>query len=110
MLGVAVGGIGAGQQVGLLGAGRHTGGGAAALHVDQHCRHFREIGQTDKLRHQADTGAGCRGKGARAVPAGTDHDADGRELVLRLHDGVFAVAGFLVAPIALTEGLERLRQ
>ena len=57
VLGVAVRGIGAGQQVGLLGARRHAGGGAAALHVDDgHRRDLGEVGQADELGHQRDAG------------------------------------------------------
>ena len=69
VLGVAVRGIGAGDQVALLGAGRHAGRGAGALHVEDHRRDFGEVGEADELLHQRDAGAGGRGEGARAVPA-----------------------------------------
>jgi hypothetical protein len=72
----------------LLGARRHAGGGAAALHVEDHRRDFGEIGEADELLHQRDAGTGGGGEGARAVPAGADDDADRGQFVLGLHDGV----------------------
>jgi hypothetical protein len=57
VLGVAMRRVGAAQQVGLLGARRHAGAGAAALHVDDRDRDLGEVGQADELRHQADAGA-----------------------------------------------------
>ena len=57
VLGVAVRGVGAGQDVGLLGARRHAGRGAAALDVEDHRRDFGEIGEADELLHQRDAGA-----------------------------------------------------
>ena len=43
VLGVAVAGIGGGQQVRLLGAGGHAGGGAAALDVKDHGGDLGEV-------------------------------------------------------------------
>ena len=86
VLGVAVRGEGAEQEVGLLGAGRHAGRRPAALHVEDDHGDLGEIGEAEELLHQRDAGAGGRGEGARAVPAGADHHADRRDLVLRLHD------------------------
>ncbi len=68
VLGVAMGSIGAGDDVALLGARRHAGRWTGALHVHDHGRYFREIRQPDKFRHQRDAGAGSCGEGARAVP------------------------------------------
>ena len=93
VLGVAVRGIGAGDDVALLRARRHAGRGAGALHVEDHRRNFGEIGEPDELLHQRNAGAGGRGEGARAVPAGADHHADRGELVLGLDDGVFRLLG-----------------
>jgi hypothetical protein len=58
VLGVAVRGIGAAQQVRLLRARRHAGRRAAALHVEDHRREFGEVGEADELLHQRDAGAG----------------------------------------------------
>ena len=57
MLGVAVGGIGTGQDIGLLRARWHARGRAGALHVEDHRRDFGEVGQADELLHQRDAGA-----------------------------------------------------
>ncbi len=57
VLGVAVRGIGAGQDVGLLRARRHAGRRPAALHVEDHRRDFGEIGEAEELLHQRDAGA-----------------------------------------------------
>ena len=92
MLGVAMAGIGADQNVGLLGARRHAGGGPAALHIEDDRGNFREIGQAQKFLHQGDAGAGGGGEGARAVPARADHRADGGDFVLRLDDGEFVLS------------------
>ncbi len=86
VLGVAVRGVGAGDQVGLLRAGRHAGGRAAALHVDDRDRDLGEVGQADELGHQRHARAGGGGECARAVPAGADDHADRSQLVLGLHD------------------------
>ena len=95
VLGVAVRGIGAGDDVALLRARRHAGRGAGALHVEQHRGDLGEIGEAEELLHQRDAGAGGGGEGARAVPGGADHDADRGQLVLALDDGdvLFLVSG-----------------
>ena len=59
-------------------------------------RDLGEVGEADELLHQRDAGAGGRGEGARAVPGGADHHADGGELVLGLDDGVAGLAGLRV--------------
>ena len=87
VLGVAVRGVGAGEQVGLLGARRHAGRRPAALHVEDHRRDLGEVGEADELRASARCRARTCGEGARAVPAGADHHADRGELVLGLDDG-----------------------
>ena len=108
MFGVAMGGIGGDQDVGLLGARRHAGRGPAALHVEQHGRDLGEIGKAEKFLHQGNAGPGGRREGARAVPGRPHHHADGGELVLGLDDGEFFPPGLGVdtqpAAIAL-EGL-----
>ena len=100
VLGVAVRGIGAGDDVGLLRARRHAGRRAAALDVEQHHRHLGEVGKPQELAHQRDAGPGRGRKRARAVPAAADGNADGRQLVLGLHDAVKppAVLGDAQAP------------
>ena len=69
VLGVAVRGVGAGEDVALLRARRHAGRRAGALHVDDHRRDLGVVGQADQLAHQRDAGARRRGERARAVPA-----------------------------------------
>src|SRR5262249_50188674 len=64
VLGVAVRRVGAGDEIGLLRARRHTGRRAAALHVEDDRGDLREVGETDELLHQRD--AGSRGAGKRA--------------------------------------------
>ena len=110
VLGVAVRGEGAAREVGLLGARRHAGRGPAALHVEHHHRNLGEIGEAEELLHQRDAGPGGRGEGARAVPARSDRDADGGDLVLGLNDGVVLLACRLVDPVARAIALERFRE
>ena len=96
MLGVAVRGIGAGDDVGLLGARRHAGRRPGALHVEDDRGNFGEIGEPEEFLHQRNAGARGRGKGAGAVPAGADHDADRGEFVLGLDDGEFVLLGLRI--------------
>ena len=112
VLGVAVRGVGAGDDVGLLRARRHAGRGPAALDVEQHHRHLGEVGEPQELAHQRDAGAGRGRERARAVPAAADGDADGGKLVLRLHDAVEppAVLGRAQAPGVLLVGLGERRR
>ena len=74
------------RDVLLRGARRQAGGRADALDVEDHRGNLGEVGQAGELGHQRDAGAGGRGHRARARPAGADHHADRRELVLGLHD------------------------
>ncbi len=107
VLGVAVRGVGAGKDVGLLRARRHAGRGAAALHVDDGHRDLGEVSEADELAHQRDPRAGRGSKRARAVPARAGDDADRRELVLGLDDRELVLAGFLVHPHLRAVELER---
>ena len=100
MLGVAMAGIGGEQDVRLLRARRHARRRTAALDVEHHGRHFGEIGEAEEFLHQRDAGARSGGEGARAVPAGADHHADGGDLVLRLHDGEVVLLGHRIDAIA----------
>ena len=99
VLGVTVRGISGGDDVGLLGAGRHAGRWAAALNVEDDRWDLGEIGQPDEFLHQRDAGAGGSGKRARAVPARADDQADRGQLVLRLDDRVAAFLAVRVAPV-----------
>ena len=56
VLGVAVGRVGAGHHVGLLGTRRHAGRGAGPLHVEDHGGNLGEIGQAEEFLHQRDPG------------------------------------------------------
>jgi hypothetical protein len=53
-------------------------------------------GEAEELLHQADAGTGGRREAARAVPARTDHHADGRDLVLSLNDGEVILLGLRI--------------
>ena len=87
---VAVRGIGAGQDVALLRAGRHAGGRTDALHVEQDRRNLRVVAVTEELRHQRDARARGGRKGARAVPSGAQHHADRGQFVFGLYHAVIA--------------------
>ena len=108
VLGIAVRSVGAGQQVGLLGARRHSGRRSAALDVEDHRRHFGKIRQPEELLHQRDAGAGSRGEGACAVPRGADDHADRRQLVFSLDDGVTRHAVIGVGAVLAAIAAERL--
>jgi hypothetical protein len=69
---------GRGKQVGLLGLGRHAGGGAAALDVDADEGEFGDAGEADDLGLEGEPGpevavmallAGERGTDGAAMPA-----------------------------------------
>ena len=94
VLGIAVREDGGGQEVALLGARGQAGGGADALHIEDHGGHFRVVAQADEFRHERDARTGGSRHGARARPAGAERHADGGQLVFRLHDGVGGFAGF----------------
>ncbi len=108
VLGVAVGGIGAGVDVALLRARRHAGRGSGTLHVHDHRGDFREIGKPDEFLHQRDARPRRRREGTRAVPAGTDDHADRGKLVLRLDDGEAVLPGRRIDAVARAMALERL--
>jgi hypothetical protein len=108
--GVAVAGVGGGQQVGLLRARGHAGARAAALHVDRGDRDLGEVGQAEELGHQADARAAGGGEGARAVPPRAHHHADRGDLVLGLDDREPVLAGLGIDPVFLAILLERLGQ
>ncbi len=101
MPGVAVRGVGAHQEVALLRARGHAGRRADALHVDDHRRDLGVVRQADELAHQRDAGARRRRERARAGPAGADHHADRRELVLGLEDRVAVLARSRVHAVLL---------
>ena len=110
MLGVAVREQRGGEHVALRGAGGQAGGGADALHVEDHRGNFGVVAQADELRHQRDAGPGGGGHGARARPAGAQRHADGSQLVFGLHDGVGGLAGFGIVPEALHVADQRFHQ
>ena len=110
MFGVAVRGIGAGQEVGLLGPGGHAGARAGPLHIDEHRRNLGEIGEAQELAHQRDAGAGGGGKGPGAVPGGADDDAERRQFVFGLEDRHLAPAGVLFHPEHLPRIFQRPRR
>ena len=103
VLGVAVRGVGAGQDIGLLRARRHAGRGPGALHIEHDGGNLGEIGEAQEFLHQRNARPRCRGEGARTVPAGADHDADRGQFVLGLHDGEFVLlcVGVDAQPVAI---------
>src|SRR6266545_4647025 len=98
VLGVAVRGVGTGENVALLRAGRHAGRGTCALHVDHDRGDFREISKPKELLHQRDAGTRGRREGAGAVPGGADHHADRSQLVLGLHNRELVALGLRIDP------------
>jgi hypothetical protein len=110
VLGVAVRGVGAEQDVALLRAGRHAGRGTDALDVEDHGRDLGVVGEPDELAHQRDARAAGRGERTRAVPGGAEHHADRRQLVLRLDHGVVVPAGLGVDAQLRAEALEGVHQ
>ena len=108
MLGVAVRGIGAGQQIRLLGAGGHAGGWTAALHIDDGDWNLGKVGQTDEFGHQRYARARCSGKSAGAVPASANHHTNGGQFVFGLNDGKAVLTGGGVDPEFVAVLLERL--
>ena len=110
MLGVAMRRIGAGDQIALLGARRHAGRGARALHIEDHRGNFGEIGKAEELLHQGNAGAGSGSEGARAVPCSPDHDTNGSELVLGLNDRDLVLLCYRVDPQPAAMACERVRE
>ena len=92
--------VGSGDDIRLLGAGRHAGRRPAALHVEDHRGDLGEIGEAEKLLHQRNAGAGSRGEGTRPIPRRADHDAERGKLVLGLDDGEAVLAGFRIDAVA----------
>ena len=100
VLGVAVGCVGAGEDVALLGPGRHAGRRPGALHVDEHRRDLGVVAEAEQLVHERDAGAGRGRERAGAVPVGAENHAQRRELVLGLQDQVVvAVVDLAVGPV-----------
>ncbi|MNS81766.1 hypothetical protein D3C72_1154880 [compost metagenome] len=113
MLGVAVGQIRRREQVALLGAGGQARRGARALDVEDHHGDLGVVSQARELGHQADAGAGGRGHGAGARPAGADGHAEGCQFVFGLNHGEAGLAvrlgavGFQKIDQALAEARAR---
>ena len=76
VFGVAVRRVRAGNQVCLLGARRHAGRGAAALHVDDSYGNLGKVGQPDELGHERNPRTRRGGESAGPVPAGTQNHTD----------------------------------
>jgi hypothetical protein len=72
------------QQVGLLGLGRHAGGGARPLNVDDHQGELGDHRQVQGLGFKAEPRAGGAGDAQLPAEAGADGRADGGDFVLRL--------------------------
>ena len=106
MLGIAMGSIGTGQKVGLLGTCGHAGGGAAPLDIDDHKRNLGEIRQTDELGHERYARARGGSERTRAIPARARDDADRCNFVFGLHDRVIGFASCCVVTEFLAVGLE----
>ena len=110
VFGVAMRSIGGGDEVALLGAGRHAGRGADALHVEHHGGDLGVVRQAQELAHQRDTRPGGRGEGAGAVPARAEHHADRREFVFGLDEREVAAAGLRIDAPLVGKALERIHQ
>src|SRR5439155_11366945 len=72
-----------------------------ALDVEDDRRDLGEVSEPDEFLHQRDTRPGGRGEGARAVPGGTDDDADRGELILGLDDRIALFLGLGVTAVAV---------
>ncbi len=105
---VAVRGIGRRHDVALLCPRRHARRGSDALDVEQHRGNLGVVGETDELVHQRNARAAGRREGARTVPGGADHGADGGEFILGLHDQVIVLARLRIDAPLLAEALERI--
>ena len=70
--------------------------GPDALDVEDHRRHFGVVREPEEFVHQRDARTGGGGEGARAVPGGADHHADGGELVFGLDEGEVLRAGLRI--------------
>ena len=110
MLSIAMRRVRAGDQIALLGARRHAGRGARALHIEDHRGDFGEIGKAQELLHQGNAGAGSGSEGARAVPCSPDHNTNGSELVLGLNDRNLVLLGRRVDPQPSAMACERVRE
>ena len=80
--GVAVAGVGAADQVGLLRPCGHAGTGAAPLHVDDGDGDLGKVGQADEFGHQRHTGSRGGREGTRTIPPCAHHHADRRHPAL----------------------------
>ena len=98
------------REVGLRGAGGQPGGGTDALDVPHHGGDLGVVAVAREFRHQREPRARGRGHGARAGPAGAQHHADRRDLVLGLDHRVGGLAALRVAPVLLQEADQRLDQ
>ena len=110
VFGVAMRRVGAGEHVGLLRSRGHSGGGSAALDIDDRDGDFGEVGEPEELGHQRNARAGSRGERARAIPARADHDADGGNFIFGLHDRVAILPGLGIDAILPAIFLESFRQ
>ena len=73
-------------------------------------RHFGVVREAGELAHQRDARARRRGHRARARPAGADHHAERRDLVLGLDDRERRLARLLVHAVLLHVADQRLGQ
>ena len=73
------------REVALLGLGRKSRRGAAALYVDHHQRQLSHHGQSQRLALERQAGARGGRHGEVAGIGGTDGRADSRDLVLGLY-------------------------
>ena len=101
--GIAVGCESATQDVGLLRAGGHSGGGADPLDVEDHGGHFRVVPEAEKFRHQGDAWPAGAGKCPGSVPAGADGHPDCGEFIFRLDDTILFLPGDGIYPELLTK-------
>ena len=74
------------HDVALAGHGRHAGGGANALHVDEDARHADLLGVAHGFLHQAEARAAGGGERLGAGQRGADDGIGAGDLVLRLQE------------------------
>ena len=74
------------EEVGLLDVGRHAGGGAAALDVDDDEGHLGHGGPAEGFHFQREAGAGAAGDGEMAGVGKSEGRGDGGDLVFALDE------------------------
>ena len=97
-------GVGARQDVALLGARRHAGRRPGALHVDDHRRDLGVVRQARSARSSARCpGPAVEVKARAPFQRRADHHADRGQLVLGLQDAVVVLAGLGIRAVTSSQ-------